>query len=252
MAFPLALLIGGDARTFALWHDSTDVDSGLIKAGNLDADDGHWSSWRQVDADGDTVPDQSGTCLEPEDQGKCAGGSKPLSAFVAWPGDTIQLVGQVTTELKGDNIAAELTVAWVNFDNNDPSVEGTYTVSAKDATDSAATFAPVMHVDQGTGAQTPIKAALGDPVTIVTITDSTHRTEGGSNAAILPHDVLDKPYGIHEAGKVAWQVTVTLTFEDDLWVDPGDLEPAEPFTVPALELTLEQIRVGEDWGVNAP
>jgi alternate signal-mediated exported protein len=255
MAFPLALILGGNAHTFALWHASEEVDGGAVTAGDLDAQKGNWILWSQVVPVG-TPPVQGaveteierGTCLKPADhQSKCADDSDPFSAFRAMPGDKVKLVGQFKSVLDGDNIAAVLTVDWDSRwppDDLPVAVDATYTVSASATPAIPATFQTLKDED---GER--IVKNVGSPFKIITVTDGNTPVAELSNGAVM----LDP--GIHTAGEITWQVEVTLVFGSDdpgdyLWDDPAS--EADTFTVPLVTVELEQVRAGEGWGVAVP
>jgi hypothetical protein len=256
-AFPLALLLGGNAHTFALWHDADQVAGSAITAGDLDLDaEEGWTKWSQVvkvAAPGDTgyVPTgQSGNCLTAEDKnepGQCSDTdtSLPLDQFPAMPGDKIELQGQFTTVLQGDNIAAILKVDWAALDEANPkAVTATYDIAVKDTKDTAASFALVKS-----------DLPVGEDFKVITISAEEYRNDM-ADAIVLPN-------GIHQASCLTWQVTVTFEVKDSSdgadpypykWVDPlkPNDDPATSFKVPAVTWELEQVRAGQGWGVPIP
>ncbi|MDR2378961.1 MAG: hypothetical protein LBD70_06020, partial [Bifidobacteriaceae bacterium] len=249
-ALPLALLAGGNADTFALWHDSGQVPGQKIEAGDLDAGGAKWIGWKQVtpvgSPDAAAPAGQQGTCLTAPDLAqpdKCEDQSLPLDQFVAMPGDKIELVGQFESILGGDNIAAWIKVGWADLpegQSNPGEVTAVFGLGARqfDAADQAV-FAPVVD-----------GLAVGGAVWIATTSDpaATGTTAGNVKVAYLPK-------GIHEASHLVWRVTVTVEVKDTgpgadpfpyAWGDPLDDAVAPPaFQLPALTWELEQIRAGE-------
>jgi alternate signal-mediated exported protein len=234
-AFPLALLVGGNAHTFALWHTSETVVGGWITAGNLDMTSGAWTAWEEVGG-----PD-SGSCLvAPGDSphpGQCADGSDPLSDFVAMPSGVVKLTGSFTTELEGNNIAAWLKFSWGAWPGGNPdedAVSATYAVSA-DPDGSG-----FVEVTDSTS-----RPAVGDSFKVATTNDPAYQSGSGVRVVTLPD-------GIQQPGAVAWQVAVLVEVSSSYnWSTPGS-GTGDVFALPALKWELEQIRAGDKFGVLVP
>jgi hypothetical protein len=182
---------------------------------------------------------------DPETPGQCdpkdENAGTPLNAFIAMPGDKIQLVGKFTSILDGDNIAAILSVKWADA-NLSSGLIGDYTVSvpSPDGDD------PLLSVGD----------SVGKPVKLVTVANSTPDNERAEGTVVL------EP-GIHEASTITWDVIVSIevkhgdtnqnAYQYD-WRDPKNVVEADPkrFTVPGLNFTLDQVRSGAGWGGATP
>ncbi|MDR3359181.1 MAG: hypothetical protein LBO20_00680, partial [Bifidobacteriaceae bacterium] len=64
--------------------------------------------------------------------------------------------------------------------------------------------------------------------------------------------VVALPEGIHLPGKVDWQIEITIQVDTDFqWVHPVG-GAGSSLELPDLTWELEQIRVGDGWGVPIP
>ncbi|MDR2453542.1 MAG: hypothetical protein LBD51_03090 [Bifidobacteriaceae bacterium] len=255
-AFPLALLLGGNAHTFALWHDSQAVEGAAIRAGDLDLAAGPWTGWSQKakvghPADGGVPAGQHGICLkapDPAQPNSCGDNppTLPLEAFAAMPGDVIELVGEFTTDLDGENIAAWLKVDWAALGAPNPAeVTATYALDAWQGEPASGAFVPVVS-----------RQKVGQPLVVATKSAAPGEVTAGG-VKIVP-----LPQGIHTDSTIEWRVTVTLEFKDTTtttaapypyqWTAPANPTSISGFTVPKVTWELEQVRVGEGWGVPIP
>jgi alternate signal-mediated exported protein len=186
-----ALLAAGTG-TYATWSAATGLLGGSITAGDLQLTTGA-PSWRQVTPG---VAGASGTLA-----------STP-AGFLTLPGDVIEVVQPVSTYLRGDNIAGEVTVDLADSDDLDSGlIEATYRVEDADGTQ----VAPASG-EAAVGATTVVPGLVGDDD------------------------------GVH----ADWTVVVTVHVRgDDQWLtdatpapDPGQ------WTIGAVTVQLDQVRDG--------
>jgi hypothetical protein len=265
---PVWALLGGNGSTYALWRDSKEIAGQVISAGNLDISNDNWS-WAQEAlivaptlAQGGVVPvaqAQQGTCLTPTGAGTaCADTSLPLNQFVAMPGDKIRIEGVFETNLAGDNAAARLQVTW-------QTPQGTTLIQLGQGTYNLAAWVPDTNLpDGGTwqtlrGDPTTDSLDVGDEITIVTVTQA---ADAGAGKIGGP-DAVTLPKGIHLPGTVKFKITLLVDVEQGgarpypyEWIDPDTYNNqgfgTGKYQFPDLTITLDQIRVGEGFGVNAP
>ncbi len=86
----VTLLLGG-AGTFALWHDSATVPAGTIASGTLTIAASGPASWRDISAD------------------RAPSTIANIADFRLVPGDTVELVQQLTIQATGTNLQALLS-----------------------------------------------------------------------------------------------------------------------------------------------
>jgi hypothetical protein len=252
-ALPFALIMGGNATTFALWYDTDTVAAAAIRAGNIEwnSTTNDWATWRQTVAAG--VPGG----LPPAGQSGCVRDPDPatcdelegalLDDFTAMPGDEIELQGTFTTTLVGDNIAAILYVDWDTPTANWPpsGVTATYKLEARDIDQIGSSFQVVA-----------LSLALGQDYRLFTKSNG-YTAADGAGALEMPAGFP----GIHQGSNLEWRVTVTIAFLDEsgsspaypyAWDDPLDPQGLDAFVIPAVTWTFDQVRAGEKWGVPVP
>jgi alternate signal-mediated exported protein len=91
-------LVAGAAVVYALWNASTTHGGGIIVSGSLTAWPGTFE-WQDVSADVPLDDRQSGT------------ESEELAAYLATPGDTVEIRQGFTVKGEGENLQLELTFA---------------------------------------------------------------------------------------------------------------------------------------------
>jgi alternate signal-mediated exported protein len=192
LSLPLVLLsialslVGG--TTLAMWWSGALSQGGTITAGDLNLTVGQMS-WQQV-TPGVTDPASGSLASSPP-------------GFVSMPGDIVQIRVPVTTFLKGDNIAADLTVDY-------------------SAPPSADDITVTYHLEDSTGSQ--VAPASGD----VPISSSlTLPTLAGDNAGVTAQ----------------WTVVLSVQVLGDYrWITPQNAAASTDWHAGTVLVTLDQVR----------
>jgi alternate signal-mediated exported protein len=187
-----ALVVGGTG-TYATWSAATGLLGGSITAGDLRLTAGT-PSWRQVTPG--VVSPATGTL------------SSAPAGFHTMPGDVIEVVQPVSTYLRGDNLAGEVTVDLADSDDLDSGlIEATYRVE-----DAGGVQVAPASGEATVGATTVVPGLVGD--------------DDGEHAD--------------------WTVVVTVHVRgDDQWLDDVTTAP-DPgqWSVGAVTVQLDQVRHG--------
>jgi alternate signal-mediated exported protein len=96
LAFVIAALVGGS--TYALWHRTATVPSGVVTTGDL-----------QITLDGPSTWTETSKDVSPQ---HTVASNNSTADHLATPGDSFTLTQSFKPNLVGDNLAARLTVDW--------------------------------------------------------------------------------------------------------------------------------------------